>query len=49
MPQVAYWDCFSGISGDMALGALIDAGLELDLLRSELARLGVPDWEMFLE
>lgn len=46
MPRVAYWDCFSGISGDMALGALIDAGLELALLRAELARLGVPGWEI---
>lgn len=30
----------------MALGALIDAGLELDLLRAELVKLGVPDWEI---
>jgi uncharacterized protein (TIGR00299 family) protein len=30
----------------MALGALIDAGLELDLLRAELAKLNVPDWEI---
>ncbi|HZG66711.1 MAG TPA: nickel pincer cofactor biosynthesis protein LarC [Herpetosiphonaceae bacterium] len=46
MPQVAFWDCFSGISGDMALGALIDAGLDLDLLRAELRKLQVPDWEI---
>ena len=46
MPQVAFWDCFSGISGDMALGALVDAGLDLDLLRAELRKLQVPDWEI---
>ena len=46
MPQVAFWDCFSGISGDMALGALIDAGLDLELLRAELRKLQVPDWEI---
>ena len=36
---VAYADCFSGVSGDMFLGALLDAGLELDLLQAELAKL----------
>ncbi len=37
--KIAYFDCFSGISGNMILGALIDAGLELDELRRELAKL----------
>ena len=37
--QIAYADCFSGISGDMFLGALIDAGLPLDHLQEELAKL----------
>jgi len=37
--QVAYADCFSGISGDMFLGALIDAGLPLGHLQVELAKL----------
>ncbi len=46
MPQIAFWDCFSGISGDMALGALVDAGLDLDLLRAELRKLKVPGWEI---
>jgi uncharacterized protein (TIGR00299 family) protein len=41
--KVAYFDCFSGISGDMFIGALIDAGLDLDDLRSELGKLDVPD------
>jgi len=46
MPFVAYWDCFSGISGDMALGALLDAGLDPDALRAELGRLNLPGWEL---
>jgi hypothetical protein len=44
-----YFDCFSGISGDMALGALLDAGLELDALRAELDKLQVPGWELAAE
>src|SRR5690349_3721628 len=37
--RLAYLDCFAGVSGELILGALIDAGLSLDVLRSELARL----------
>ncbi len=44
MTRVAYLDCVSGISGDMLLGAMLDAGLELDALRAELALLGVGGW-----
>ena len=38
---IAYIDCFSGISGDMFLGALLDAGLPLTELQSQLALLGL--------
>jgi uncharacterized protein (TIGR00299 family) protein len=44
--RIAYFDCYSGISGDMALGALIDAGVDADRLRSELAKLGLPGLEV---
>lgn len=37
--KIAYFDCFAGISGDMCLGALIDAGLKLDYLNQELSKL----------
>jgi uncharacterized protein (TIGR00299 family) protein len=40
--NLLYCDCFSGISGDMFLAALIDAGLPLDYLSQQLARLGLP-------
>lgn len=36
---IAYLDCFSGVSGDMFLGALLDAGLPVDDLRDALATL----------
>lgn len=39
--RIAYLDCFSGISGDMAVGAFLDAGLGMAALRKELARLPV--------
>jgi pyridinium-3,5-bisthiocarboxylic acid mononucleotide nickel chelatase len=39
--RVLYFDCFSGISGDMTLGALLDAGLPLDDLRAALGSLMV--------
>lgn len=38
---IAYFDCFSGISGDMILGALVDAGLDIHALRIELAKLNL--------
>lgn len=40
-----YLDCFSGISGDMFLGALIDAGLSRQLLEHELAKLKLEPYE----
>ena len=39
--KVCYLDCFSGIAGDMMLGALVDAGLEIAELREEIGRLGI--------
>jgi uncharacterized protein (TIGR00299 family) protein len=40
--KVAHFDCFSGISGDMTLGALIDAGVDADAIRQGIASLGLP-------
>lgn len=40
--KVAHFDCFSGISGDMALGAVIDAGVPADAIRAALASLNLP-------
>ena len=34
-----YFDCFSGISGDMTIGALLDLGLDLEYLKTELQKL----------
>lgn len=40
--RIAYFDCFSGASGDMILGSLIDAGLSPRLLKEELGKLRLP-------
>jgi uncharacterized protein (TIGR00299 family) protein len=41
MSRVLYFDCFSGASGDMVLGALLDAGLPLEELRRALGSLAI--------
>jgi hypothetical protein len=44
--KIAYFDCFSGISGDMCLGALISAGVDFDLLKEELAKMPVKGYDL---
>ncbi|HDI51113.1 MAG TPA: nickel pincer cofactor biosynthesis protein LarC [Bacteroidetes bacterium] len=44
--RIAYFDCFSGISGDMILGALIDAGLDIEELKSELKKLKLTGYDI---
>jgi uncharacterized protein (TIGR00299 family) protein len=47
--KLAYFDCFSGISGDMTLGAVVDAGCGVEHLRADLRGLQVPGWELTAE
>ena len=44
--KIAYFDCFSGISGDMCLGALIDAGVSLKALEKELQKIPVSGYRL---
>ncbi len=44
--KILYFDCFSGISGDMTLGAFLDAGLKIGVLRRELKRLKLGGYEI---
>ncbi|MEX2292676.1 MAG: nickel pincer cofactor biosynthesis protein LarC [Acidimicrobiales bacterium] len=49
MTRVAWFHCFSGIAGDMALGSLIDAGADLDQVRHLIQRLPVSGWAIEAE
>src|SRR5215831_14965501 len=49
MARVLYFDCFSGISGDMVLGAFLDAGLPLDDLKRALGSLAMPGYDITAE
>jgi uncharacterized protein (TIGR00299 family) protein len=47
--RLAWFHCFSGIAGDMALGSLVDAGADVDEIRTLLTRLPVGGWTLEAE
>jgi len=49
MARVLYFDCFSGISGDMVLGAFLDAGLPFDDLKRALGSLAMAGYQITAE
>ena len=44
--KIAYFDCFSGISGDMTLGALVHLGVPLQWLKEQLAKLSLSGFDL---
>ena len=47
--KVLFFDCFSGISGDMTIGAFLDAGVDYDYLKNELAKLKLEGYSLKAE
>ncbi len=47
--RILYFDCFSGASGDMILGALLDLGIDIDVFKKELAGLKVDGFDIAIE
>ncbi len=47
--MIVYFDCYSGISGDMTLGALVDAGADAEALKAEVAKLGLEGYGLRFE
>src|ERR1700674_835751 len=47
--KIAYLDCHSGISGNMFLGAMLDAGLPFDTLREALSALSLDGYTLKYE
>lgn len=44
--KILYYDCFSGITGDMNLGALIDLGVDKQYLLKELLKMNIDGYKI---
>ncbi|HLG93042.1 MAG TPA: nickel insertion protein, partial [Acidimicrobiales bacterium] len=48
-PTVAWFNCFAGIAGDMALGSLLDAGADVEEVVALVRRLPIGAWSLETE
>jgi len=47
--KIAYFDCFAGAAGDMIVAAMLDAGLDFEFLKAQIATLKIDNFEMELK
>ena len=47
--RTAWFHCFNGVAGDMTLGALLDAGADLDAVRIAIEALDIDQWALEVE
>lgn len=47
--KIAYFDCFAGAAGDMIVAAMLDAGLDIEFLKTQLATMSIDNFELKLE
>jgi hypothetical protein len=47
--KIAYFDCFSGISGDMIIGSMLDAGIDFEKLKAEILKLNLTGYKLSAE
>lgn len=47
--RALYFDCFAGVSGDMIIGALLDLGVDLETLKSQIESLGLSGYEITVD
>ncbi len=47
--KIAYFDCFAGAAGDMIVAAMLDAGLDFEFLKAQLATMSIDNFEIKLE
>lgn len=47
--NILYFDCLSGISGDMSIGALLDLGIDLDVFKRELDKLNIDGYKIEIQ
>ena len=44
--KICYFDCFSGISGDMTVGALLDAGVDFNIIKDAVKSLDLKGYSL---
>ena len=47
--RIAYFDCFTGASGDMILGSLLDSGLDFEKFKEEVSKINLSGYDINIQ